>query len=77
MGILNEAKGGADLTHPHASVGWVLGATIAVVLLAFVAGVGLWLYGKAKTAVGGGKTSTGGADVAGSGMGSGMGAGWL
>ncbi len=75
MAIMNAVKQGADLTHPKASVGWVVGAVVAVILLAAVAGIGIWAYGRLK-AVAGGKSANG-ADTAGAGMGSGIGAGWL
>lgn len=52
MGIINEAKSGADLTHPRPSIGYVFGAVVAVVILMLVFGIGGWLYRKATNTVG-------------------------
>lgn len=48
MGIMNEAKRGADLTHPKISVGYVISASIAVIVLLIVFAIGGYLYSKAK-----------------------------
>lgn len=57
MGIMNDVKDGADLTHPKASVGWGVGATVGVVLLLAVVGIATYLYRKGKSAVVGTSTS--------------------
>lgn len=49
MGIMNSVKGGADLTKPKMSIGWIGSAVIAVTLLLMVIGVGSWVYGKVKS----------------------------
>ena len=59
MAILNDIKGGADLTHPHASVSWGLGAVAAVVFLFIVVGIASWMYTKGKNAVTGAASKTG------------------
>lgn len=51
MGILNEIKGGANLTQPKLSFGWIIGALVAAVLLIGVLLVALWGWGKVQTAV--------------------------
>ena len=50
MGIMNTAKAGADLTHPKASVGYVISASIAVIVLLIVFAIGGYLYSKVKGA---------------------------
>lgn len=49
MKEISKIMGGADLTHPKMSTGWILGAVISVVLLLAVVAVGTWLFTKAKT----------------------------
>lgn len=50
MGIMNSMKGGADLTKPKLSLGYVVGASIAVMVLLAVFAIGGYLYSKAKNA---------------------------
>jgi len=50
---------GADLTTPKASVGWVVSASVAVMVLMVAVGIGGWLFGKAKNATGGMTKSAG------------------
>lgn len=59
MGIMNDVKGGADLTHPRASSGWIIGATVAVVMLLVAVGIATYLYRTGKKAIGGGVTLAG------------------
>ncbi len=47
---MNGIKGGANLTHPKLSVGWMGSAAVAVTLLLVVIGLGSWMYGKVKSA---------------------------
>ena len=47
MPVMNEIKNGADLTHPKPSIGYVMGAIVAIAVLGFA----FWLYQKAKTTV--------------------------
>lgn len=55
MPIMNEIKQGVDLTHPKPTVGYILAAIVAFVVL----GVAYWLYMKAKNmASGAGKTAS-------------------
>jgi len=49
MGIINQAKSGADLTHPSLSLGWLVGGTIAAAMLFVALGLGGYLYRKAKS----------------------------
>ena len=51
MGIINEVKRGADLTHPRLSTGWILTAFIAVLILIAVVIAAMWTWGQAKTVV--------------------------
>lgn len=53
MGFINDAKKGADITRPRASISWLVGAVVAVVLLLIAFGIGSYLYVRGKTAVGG------------------------
>lgn len=50
MALLNKVPKGADLTKPRLSGGWLIGATIGIVVLMAAWGVGSWLYGKARGA---------------------------
>jgi hypothetical protein len=67
MAFLKNAKaavtGGAELTRPRLSVGWIIGGIIAVVLLLVVYTVGKWAFGKASAPV---QTAIAGAPVIGS-----------
>ncbi len=80
MGVMNAVKEGADLTHPKASVSWVVGAVVAVVILAFVAAIGMMVYKKGKAMI---EQKTGTITPSQvtlsdqSGMGAGEGSGWL
>ena len=57
-GIMTDIKGdGHSLVAPRWTVGWGAFAILAIFLLAVMAGIGLWLYGKVKS-VAGGKTTT-------------------
>jgi len=50
---------GVDLTHPKASVGYVVNGVVAVVVILAVIAAGMWLYGKTiGGAVGSGVKST-------------------
>jgi len=50
MGILNNMKGGEDLTHPRLSGGWILYAVVgAIVLIGVVLGA-LFFWGKVSGA---------------------------
>ena len=61
MGIMNEAKRGADLTHPKVSVGYVISASIAVIVLLIVFAIGSYLYSRVKSASSGVTTGASGA----------------
>lgn len=61
MGIMNAVKGGADLTKPALSGGWMIGAFVGILILGVVAAVALFVLGKAKTYVPGVSTVTEGA----------------
>ncbi len=58
MSVINAVKEGADLTHPKATPGWLIGAVVAGVLLMAVLGIASYLYRKAVSAAG---TTTGAA----------------
>ena len=49
MSIINNAKEGVDLTHPKATVNYVVVAVIGIAVI----GLALWIYGKAKGAASG------------------------
>jgi len=49
MSVINDAKTGADLTHPKLSIGWIVGAVVSVVLLMAAVAVGTWLFTKVKS----------------------------
>ena len=51
MGIINQAKSGADLTRPSLSVGWLIGGTFAAAMLFLALGLGGYLYRKSKAVV--------------------------
>lgn len=59
MGIMNKVHGGADLTKPHLSGGWLITAIFSVIALAIAFAIGLWTYRKGKTIVTGATGSTG------------------
>jgi len=43
--------GGADLTKPEPTAKWMAGALVAVIILAAVVTVALWLFNKGKSMV--------------------------
>ena len=45
-GIMNSVKGGADLTKPKPSVGYVVGGVVAAVVLGGIVLVALFFWGK-------------------------------
>ena len=45
MGFASTVKGGANLTHPHISLGWIVGGVVAVFLLIMVYVIGKWGFG--------------------------------
>jgi hypothetical protein len=45
---LRGAMGGADLLKPKLSLGYIIGAIVAVAVLIFVVTGGKWLYAKAR-----------------------------
>lgn len=45
--MFKDITKGADLTHPKASVGWLVNGVVAVVVLLVVIASGMWIYGKA------------------------------
>lgn len=51
MSFKSTVTGGANLTHPHMSFGWIIGGIIAVVLLLAVFVAGKWIFGKAAAPV--------------------------
>lgn len=53
MSIMNSVKGGADLTKPKLSIGYVIGASVAVVVLLAVFALGGYMYSKVKGATSG------------------------
>lgn len=66
MGIMNTAKGGADLGKPRMSAGWIIAASVGVVMLMIAVGIGGYLYNTGKRVVGGVKPTsavTAGADT--------------
>jgi hypothetical protein len=46
MGFVNTVKGGANLTHPHISPGWIIGAIVAIFLLIAVYVISKWGFNK-------------------------------
>lgn len=58
MTAMNQLKSGENLTHPQPKLGWMLGAVVSVIVLAVVATIGLWIFGKGKRAVTGVTAST-------------------
>jgi hypothetical protein len=51
MGIINEIKGGATLTSPKLSFGWIIGAIVAAFLLIGVLLIAMKGWGKVQTAI--------------------------
>jgi len=51
MGVINEMKTGADLTHPRLSATWIIGASVAISVLLIVIGIGSYMYRTGKKAV--------------------------
>lgn len=54
MGIMNDVKSGADLTHPKPTISYVFSAVIAIAVI----GIALWIYGKIKSTVKSSKVSS-------------------
>ena len=52
MVSMNSITAGADLSKPKISVGWVIGASVAVAVLMVAAGIGGYLYRTGKGLVG-------------------------
>jgi len=51
MGILNKMRGGADLSKPSATAGWMIPAFFGVIILGVVAALALYTLNSAKTVV--------------------------
>lgn len=51
MGILNEIKGGATLTSPRLSFGWIIGAIVAAFLLVGVLLIAVKGWGAVQTKI--------------------------
>lgn len=47
MGIINQVKEGADLTHPKPTIGYIVGAAVAVVVIMVV----IWIVKKGKSVI--------------------------
>jgi hypothetical protein len=61
MGIMNAVKGGADLTKPSLSVGWVVTAFFGIMVLIVVVVGAMFVFGKAKQVIPGASAVTEGA----------------
>jgi len=51
MGILNDIKGGATLSSPKLSIGWIIGGIVAAFLLVGVLLIAVKGWGAVQTAV--------------------------
>jgi hypothetical protein len=51
MGFVDKVKGGANLTHPHLSIGWTVGAIAAIILLITVYVISKWGVDKVSAPV--------------------------
>ena len=50
MGIMNKVTGGTDLTKPKASVGYIVGAVLPIVVLLIAFAIAGYVYSKVKGA---------------------------
>lgn len=61
MALMNNLKGGADLSKPSLSAGWIVPAFFGLLILGVITALAMFTLSKAKTVVPGMSTVTEGA----------------
>jgi hypothetical protein len=51
MGFVKTVKNGAELTHPHLSLWWIVGAIVAIFLLLVAFAISKWGFNKVAAPV--------------------------